>query len=68
MIRTQVLDENLVRTYSDAGMMIRQDGTGILYCEAVDPIVCGRTYTETDEPIIDSAGDDQLLSVLTGGE
>jgi len=42
---------DLVRTYSDAGMMIRQDGTGILYTEAVDPDYMNRTYTETDIPI-----------------
>lgn len=42
---------DLVRTFSDQGMMIRQDGTGILYEEAVDPDYMGRTYTETDIPI-----------------
>ena len=41
----------LVRNYSDAGMMIRQDGTGDLYSEAVDPDFANRTYTETDIPI-----------------
>ena len=42
---------NLYRTYSDIQMMIRQDGTGILYDEAIDPENSGRTYTETDIPI-----------------
>lgn len=42
---------NLVRTYSDAGMKIIQDGTGILYDEAVDPVEMGRTYTESDIPL-----------------
>lgn len=41
----------LVRTYSDANMMIEQAGTGIRYSEAVDPEDSGRTYTETDQPI-----------------
>lgn len=41
----------LVRTYSDAGMQIRQDETGWLYGEAIDPQFTGRTYTETDIPI-----------------
>lgn len=41
----------LVRTYSDAGMQIRQDETGWLYSEAIDPQFTGRTYTETDIPI-----------------
>ena len=39
----------LVRTYSDASMMIERDG--VLYSEAIDPEGMGRTYTETDIPI-----------------
>ena len=39
----------LVRTYSDAGMMIERDGD--LYSEAIDPEDMGRSYTETDIPI-----------------
>lgn len=42
---------DLVRTYSDQGMMIRQDETGYLYSEAIDPDYMHRTYTETDIPI-----------------
>lgn len=41
----------LVRSYSSRGMMIRQDGTGALYEEAIDLAKVGRTYTETDIPI-----------------
>lgn len=41
----------LVRTYSDANLMIRQDSTGAVYSEAYDPAGSGRTYTETDEII-----------------
>ena len=53
MIVTEKYEDSdyLVRTYSDAKMMIRQDGTGILYAEAVDPDFMSRTYTETDIPI-----------------
>lgn len=39
----------LVRTYSDAGMMIERDGE--CYGEAVDPEGAGRVYIETDEPV-----------------
>ena len=42
---------DLVRTYSDAGMMIIQDGTGDMYAEAIDPDYMNRTYTESDTPI-----------------
>ena len=40
----------LNRTYSDIGMMVERDG--VRYSEAVDPAELGRTYIETDEPII----------------
>ena len=57
MIRTEYFKTRkdgvkLVRTYSDADMMIRQDGTGALYSEAVDPEEMGRTYTETNIPVV----------------
>ena len=50
MIQTERWEGNdrLIRTFSDAGMKIIQDGTGILYDEAVDPEEMGRTYTESD--------------------
>ena len=41
----------LIRTYSDSGHYIIQDGTGIEYTEAVDPEKMGRTYTESDKVI-----------------
>lgn len=52
---------DLVRTYSDQGMMIRQDGTGILYTEAVDPDYMNRTYTETDIQIEQSEEEEQPI-------
>ena len=54
MIKTETItinDRTLVRTYSDANLMIKQDGTGAVYSEAYDPVDSGRTYTETDEEI-----------------
>lgn len=36
----------LIRTYSDAGMMIERDG--VLYSEAIDPVVENRIYMEAD--------------------
>ena len=41
----------LVRTYSDAGMYIIQDGTGMEYSEAVDLEKMNRTYTESERKI-----------------
>ena len=44
-------DVKLYRTYSDAGMMMRQDQTGAVFDEAVDVENALYTYTETDEPV-----------------
>lgn len=41
----------LYRTYSDAGMMIQQNETGIEYAEAIDVEDTSYTYTETKTPI-----------------
>lgn len=48
----------LERTYSSENVMIRQDGTGALYEDAIDPEGTGRTYTETDIPIEEEESDD----------
>ena len=42
---------NLYRTYSDKGMKIRQNETGVIYAEAIDVENAPYTYSETDEPI-----------------
>lgn len=54
MIVTEQYEDrpDLVRTYSNTGMVIEQVGSGIRYEEAVDGIDSGRTYIETDEPIV----------------
>ena len=41
----------LYRTYSDAGMMIRQNETGMEYAEAIDVEGASYTDTETATPI-----------------
>lgn len=51
MIKTETLPNNLVRTYSDTFHKIIQDGTGIVYDDAIDPIDKNRTYTESEEYI-----------------
>ena len=52
----------LVRTYSDANLMIRQDSTGNIYSEAADPLNSGRSYTETDTPI-EQTEDDRMAQL-----
>lgn len=52
------------RTWSDENLMIERDGA--LYEEAIDPIDSGRSYTETDQPIINEgdATDEDYRSAL----
>ena len=50
MIKTEVIGD-LVRTWSDMGMMIRGGMPEGLYAEAVDPVSAHREYVETDIPI-----------------
>lgn len=72
MIRTEelILDDGgrVTRTWSDAGMLIEQNGTGDLYGEAIDPADSGRTYTETNVPAdSDGAGSqsqDEMIKEL----
>ena len=59
MIIEELIEEGRVKHYSDAGMMIRQIETGILYEDAVDILPCRYTYEETNEPI-EVEGEDNL--------
>ena len=57
MIQVEYLKNGeLVRHYSDEGMMILQVETGIEYEEAVDVVPCRFTYEETETPILDMLG------------
>lgn len=47
------------RTYSDAGYVIEQVGTGARYAEAIDPYDSNRTYIETNEKIDGEEDEDQ---------
>ena len=51
MIIQEQIENDLVKTYSDKGMMIRKKGTDELYSEAIDPKKFNREYEETDIPI-----------------
>ena len=53
MIVQEIIEGNttLVKTYSNAGFMIRKKGTEELYSEAIDPKKFNREYEETDIPI-----------------
>lgn len=42
---------NLYRTYSDKGVYLLQNETGVEYSEAIDVEGAPYTYSETDKPI-----------------
>lgn len=54
----------LYRTYSDAGMMIRQNETGAEYAEAIDVENAAYTYEETDMSIDTDELTDMRLSAV----
>lgn len=51
MIQIEYLNEGtLIKHYSDTGMMLLQNETGLMYSDPVDLVPCRYTYTETDIP------------------
>ena len=52
MIKTEMLrNDTLIKHYSDLGVMLKQEETGMLYADPVEIYPCPFTYTETDIPI-----------------
>lgn len=72
MIVEQKINDTLVRHYSDAGVMIRQVETGVLYSDAVDVSPCRYSYEETDTPVEQTTEDlqdaAQAAKILLGLE
>ena len=64
MIIQEQIENDLVKTYSDKGMMIRKIGTDELYSEAIDPKRFNREYEETDIPIDDEKDNEDTTSQL----
>ena len=68
----------LYRTYSDAGMLIRQNETGVEYAEAIDVEGASYTYEETDMSIMSIDADEltdmrlsaveRSINIITGQE
>ena len=48
MIKTEILENNLIRHYSDENFKIRQIETNRIYDEAIDLMPCRYTYEETN--------------------
>ena len=59
----------LIKHYSDAGFMMRQNETGVLYSEAIDVENSGYTYSETEIPAEDNeVSAQEALDILMGGD
>lgn len=51
MIQVEYLNNGtLVKHYSDKGVLLLQNETGIQYADPIDIVPCVYTYTETDVP------------------
>lgn len=52
MIQTEYLNnDTLIKHYSDRGVLLLQNETGIKYTDPIDVVPCAYTYTETEELI-----------------
>jgi len=68
MIITETIGDR-IHTYSDTGMKIKQEQTGIIYDDALDVPEKGYTYTETNEPIqTENLTSQEILNILLDGE
>ena len=67
MIIQEQINETMIRTYSDRGVMIHGGFPEGDYAEACDPISMGRTYTETEIPIpSEEVSDTEALNIIMG--
>lgn len=63
MIVQEIINETLVRTYSNKNVYIHGGYPEADYAEVIDPIRANRTYTETDIPIEETATDEEYAQV-----
>lgn len=62
--KTRTDGVNLYRIYSDNGMQLLQNETGVLYSEAIDVENAPYTYSESDESVELTA--EEALSIILG--
>lgn len=67
MIITETIGDR-IHTYSNIGMKIKQEQTGIIYDDAMDVPEKGYTYIETNEPIDSeqSLTPEEALNIILG--
>ena len=63
MIIEEIIDENMVKTYSSIGKKIKQVQSGIIMNSAIDAYPNPFTYIETDE-----SNNDELTSDIDADE
>ena len=75
MIQIEYLnDGTLIKHYSDIGMLLLQNETGVMYADPIDVVPCAYTYTETDVSIdtfnneLDLNLDDSYISEIQDEE
>lgn len=63
MILTKYLNNGtLIRHYSDKGVLLLQNETGLKYFDPVDIVPCPYTYAETDEyPDVEEGGSNEEI-------
>lgn len=69
MIKSVIINDRVIRHYSDKNVMIKQVETGDIFPDAIDVIPCEFSYEETDIPIADTEIDEfEVFSILFGGD
>ena len=69
MIIQEIINETLIKTYSDKGVLIHGGYPEGDYAEAIDPIRADRVYIETDIPIpSEEITDTEALNIIMGRE
>ena len=70
IVQERIEGTDLVRTYSDRGVLIHGGYPEADYADAVDPVDAHRTYTETDIPIEpdEEVTDSEALAIITGAD
>lgn len=66
IVQENIAGTNLVKTYSDRGVLIHGGFPEADYEEAIDPASAGRTYVETDHYSGGDITDAEALEIITG--
>ena len=68
IVQENIAGTNLVKTFSDRGVLIHGGYPEADYEDAVDPVDAHRTYTEMDIPIEpdEEVTDSEALAIITG--